>query len=293
MDLQKIIAEKLLILKGVMPDKIFQMIDRFFKPEMQNCIKHIESIAGYRLDDEERKPFLYFHNFITNPQPDFITKWRSDTKTEKRYHQFVNRFLVDVQNAYTCVKYHFDNLNTIENCVLGGLSDVDIESLIENSTLAIGNTLKWDFEYQAFILAYRRCLDYLAKAIASYFKNDFHSFRKLEDFLFKQRTGMQSLDMLMASCKNYGTLFKFVLSEGDRKSTRDKINHYAYVSVGTLNIQRKGSALVGGEEKLDPSRKVVLSDILRKYKENFDECISEIISLFVEFIIEDQEIILS
>ncbi len=273
-----------------MSEEVFQqMLNIIYSPEMQKYINYIKSIAGYKLDQIERQPFLKFHNFITNPQPVFISQWRSDDKLEKWYHRFVNGILGDVQNTYTCVKYHFDNLNKIEKHVINGLTELDFEKWMENSTMAIGNTLKWDFEYQAFILAYRRCLDHFARGVASYFKNDFHSFRNLGEFLAKQREGMTSLEKLIIFHKKYSSIFKFVLSEGDRKSIRDKISHYEYVSVGTLNIQGKGPVLVGGEEKLDGTGQVILSDVLQNYKDNLHSCISEMLSGFIDFIKEDQK----
>lgn len=53
--------------------------------------------------------------------------------------------------------------------------------------MGLGGTRKMDFEYQAFVLAYRRCLDYLAGAIASYFKTEVSSFRTLPKSISKSK----------------------------------------------------------------------------------------------------------
>lgn len=232
-----------------MDDVFKKMSESFFSPEIQGCLSVVESIAGYKLSASDRQPFLYFHNYLTNPQPNFVTEWRNDESQEKWYHKFSNGILGDVQNAFACIIYHYERLVSIEQSVLEGIEKHNYRNVIGNSTIGLGNTLVWDFEYQAFILAFRRCLDYLARAISTYFKNDFHSFRKLGGFL-------ENLDRpavttrLVELHKKYREEFDFVLSDGNRKSVRDKISHYEYVPVGCINLSQRGFMLVGGGEEL-------------------------------------------
>ena len=94
-----------------------------------------------------------------------------------------------------------------------------------NATIALGNTLIWDFEYQAYVLSYRRCLDYLTRGIAAFFKHEFHSFRKLNRSL----QGLQPASVSNALSEVYSRhaeRLSFALSDGDRKSVRDTITHY-------------------------------------------------------------------
>ncbi len=273
-----------------MSDEIFnEMLASFFSPEIQECISFVESVVGCNLSLEERDPFLYFHNFITNPEPSFITRWRADPLLEKWYHRFVNGFLRDVQDTYACVAYHFDNLMEIETNITEGISKLGYKNRIGNSILAMGNTKKWDFEYQAFILACRRCLDFLARGICAYFRNDFHSFRKLGDFFYKKIKSAGIAKPLVSIHAKYTDLFQFVLSKGDRKSLRDKICHYEYVPVGVLNLSERGLVLVGGGEKLNGKNQVILSDVLRVHKNNLQSCIREMIYGLVNVINEVEQ----
>lgn len=270
-----------------MDEEIFKkMTAQIFSPEIQGCLSVIKSIAGYELSASECQPFLYFHNYLTNPQPDFITSWRNDPQQEKWYQRFANGILGDVQDSFACILYHYDKLTDIETAVMEGIEKFNYRNVLGNSTMALGNTLAWDFEYQAFILAFRRCLDYLARAICTYFKNDFHSFRKLGDFLKKINRPVVT-DSLIKLHDEYSAEFDFVLLEGNRKSVRDKVSHYEYVPVGCINLSQRGFMLVGGGEELGLKGQhgpVLLSEVLQKHVSNIRGCIREFIYAYVDSI---------
>jgi len=271
-----------------MNKEIFKKLtDNLNSPEIQGCLSVINSITGYNLSAADKQPFLYFHSYITIPEPDFITKWRSNPDLEKWYHRFVNGFMGDVKNTFACVLYHYDRLNNIEQAVIENIEKFDYRRILGNSTVAIGNTLIWDFEYQAFILAYRRCLDLLARAIGAYFKYEFHSFRKLGSFLEKLQPEAVTKPLIILH-KKYSEIFKFVLSEGDRKSIRDNISHYKYVPVGIINLSQRGFILVGGREQHEDSERsaepVMLSELLNTDVTNIRKCIREMIYKLIDSI---------
>ena len=273
-------------------DDIFkQMENSLFSPEIQGCLTVIDSIAGYKLSAFDRQPFLYFHNYLTNPQPDFITAWRKDARQEKWYHRFANGINLNVQNTLACVLYHNDRLIEIEHDVLEGIEKFNYRRVISsNSTVALGNTLKWDFEYQAYVLATRRCLDYLARAISVYFKNDFHSFKTFNIFLEKQNKPLITRRLIELHAK-YCTKFEHVLSDGERKSIRDKISHYEYVPVGCINLSQRGFMLAGGGEDLGIGGKhgpALLSEVLQNHVFNLRGCIREFIHAYVDGMRIDQ-----
>ena len=267
-----------------MNEDIFKkLIGNFFSPEIQGCIKAVESVTGFKLSAVDEQPFRYFDKLLTSPQPAFILAWRADPKLEKWYHRFAGGFS-DVHHTMACVLYHHDRINEIETKVIEGIEKFNYREVLGNSTIALGNTLIWDFEYQAFILAYRRCLDYLARAICTYFKNDFNSFRKLGDFLLKAKPESVAY-ALIPVFEKYFNLFEFVLSEGNRKSVRDKITHYEYVSVGVINLNTRGLILAGGGEQIGiskPSEAEILSEILNRHVDNLKNCIREMIYCFVD-----------
>ena len=86
-------------------------------------------------------------------------------------------------------------------------------------------------------------------------------------------------------------MFEFVLSEGNRKSLRDKISHYEYVPVGTINLSQRGFFLAGGGEELgtlNPIGTVMLSEILDGHVANLKGCIREMIYQFVDSLRSEQ-----
>jgi hypothetical protein len=74
-----------------MPPGIRALQDIFNNPAVQRCIAGVEMVAGYRLSEADKRPFLTFHAYISgNPPPAYITLWRSDARTERWYHEHVN-----------------------------------------------------------------------------------------------------------------------------------------------------------------------------------------------------------
>ena len=134
--------------------------------KMAQIIIETQAIAGYELPPDARKGFLAFHKFITDPEPYYISKWRASKETEHWYHRHVNGVLGDVQSAVARAYYHSDRMAKIEDALLRAIEQVDYKSRLGNSVFAIGNTPKWDFEYQAFVLATRSALDYLRRALS-------------------------------------------------------------------------------------------------------------------------------
>ena len=266
-----------------------QMINCLFSPEIQGCISAAESIAGYKLSTSDRQPFLYFHDYLTEPEPDFITVWRKDPEKEW-YHEFTNGILDNVQNTLACILYHHERLIAIEDSVMKGIEKYNYRKALGNFTVGLGNTLIWDFEYQAFVLACRRCLDYLTKAICAYFKSDFHSFRKLGGFLKKQNHPIVTKPLISLHAK-YKPKFDSFLSNGGQ-SVRDKISHSKYVPAGCINLSKRGCVLVGGGEELgvpDNHSDVLLSEVLQKHVTNIRSCIKEFIITYVDSIKTEQQ----
>lgn len=263
-------------------------LQKFNSEEIQGCIKLIRSIVNYKLTDNDKKLFLFFHDFVTNPQPKFISDWRNNEATEKWYHKFVNTILGDTQSALICVQYHFDKLLEIEKLIMNGIEQFNYRDVLGgNSTIGVGSSLVWDFEYQAFVLAYRRTLDYLTRGVCNYFKNDYHSFRTLDSFLQKQNKPNFTKPLIEIHNK-FQKHFEFVLSDGNRKSIRDRISHYEYVNVGTMNLTDRGLFLVGGGEDLGLSNNKLLSESIGEKMKYLKDCIHEIILAYINSIKNDE-----
>lgn len=255
----------------------------FLNTEIQSCLNEVQKIASYDLTEKEREPFLAFHCHITNPQPNYITLLRNDPKKEHWYHILVNGVLGNTQSSFACVRYHLENLTKIEIEIVKSIEAKNYKEAIGNSTLALGNTRIWDFEYQAFVLAYRRCLDQFASALAAFFKNRYSSFRTFPDFLAKKKPQEVAKPLIDAHSRHTQN-FEFVLSEGGTTSVRDRIAHYEFVQAGTINLSSRGLVFVGGGENLNINFETsgLLSEVLEAKTIALHNCLSEMIYCFIK-----------
>ena len=254
-----------------------------FDTELMNAFSRLQTFASYKLSQHDEYPFLYFHRYITQPQPEFITVWRSDVSQIKWYEKLTNGVLVDVQNAFACVVYHYDNIKLIELEFRKVLENIDYKSL-GNHSVSGGNTLRLDFEYQAFVLSLRRCLDYSAIAFGAYFRQDFRTYRKVSKILESLPPTPVTHSLISAHRKSL-VHFEFAISNGDRKSQRDKISHYEYVPAGVLNLSGRGISIAGGGQSLwleDNKDLTSLEKALLVHVNNLRSYLTEMIIGFVD-----------
>jgi hypothetical protein len=255
------------------------MLDAALSPGVIGCIQDAEGILAFELPEADCKSFLLFHNFVTNPQPLFLADWRATTAGNRWYVALVEGLNGATRNAYSCVLYHFQRLFELESAVMEKISQRNYKGVLGDFTLAIGNTLIWDFEYQALVLAYRRCLDYMARGLAAFFKRDFHSFRELPESLNKCKPKSVA-DALIEVHKRHFSSFGFVMSHGTNKSIRDKITHYEWVSAATINLSKKGLVLAGGGESLQSTGQT-LAEALDLRIQLLKACIDDMLTTFV------------
>jgi hypothetical protein len=251
--------------------------------ELTSCFAGITKIAGYQITKEERTPFLHFHNHITNPQPKYITNWREAPKNEHFYIKLVDGILHTTQGTYGCLKYHQENITNIEMEMVKCVEQVDFKKILGNSSVMIGNTQKWDYEYQAYVLTYRRCLDQFANALSTFFKNQANSFRTFDKYLKSQKIQQVALPLAEIHAKHIKN-FEFVMSEGGARSVRDTIAHYQFVPAGVLNLTPIGIVFAGGGENmfLNSAEPTLLSKILENKTAALHACLSEMIFSFVQ-----------
>jgi hypothetical protein len=249
--------------------------------EMRKFWDCIQETVGFHLSNAECEPFLLFHRYITEPEPPFITQWRADPKKERWYHLLVNGVLGNVQNSFACVRYHQERARAIEVAAHSCFEKAGVKDRLGNSSVGGGNTLALDFEYQAYVLAYRRCLDHLARALAAYFRNDHDSFRRLPKLLEKAKPRSVA-EAISAVVVRHSTHFEFVLSAPCASSVRDRIAHREFVPAGVLNISAHGFVLMGGGEELGlGATSELLGDVLTRRTEELFGCITELLSVLV------------
>ncbi len=273
------------------PLMFVQMFAAALDPELHMCLGAIRQVADYDIPQERAASFLRFHAFITSPQPHYITQWREDKKREQKwYHPHVNGILGDVRGAMAAAHYHANQLTEVESNVNRILENCGAKDRLGRATMGIGCTRKMDIEYQAFVLAFRRCLDYLSRALACYFMTELNSFRSFPDAIAKMKKSSGVAAALVQAHARHVDQLAFVLAEG-RKSVRNRVAHYEFVSAGCVNLTAQGFFLAGGGEELrlpEKLRGARLGEVLSEKIMQLHSCVDDMIDTFVGAAREDQ-----
>jgi len=244
----------------------------------------VNEIAGIApIAEVQRLGFTIFHEYFTNPQPDWVTELRANERTHKWYLKLADGIFSNTQGARRAVQYHLDRITEVECEVENYLERHDFSKIPKGTCHAIGNTQKLDVEYHAFVYAYRRTLEYFASGLAAYFRTECNSFKDLPKALNRPKATTEIYEPLLQVYEKYKYRFNFVLSYENARSVRDTISHYEFVSAGTFNLTCEGLRLVGGGENLNhsdaPSR---LCDVLSEKTAFLDAYLNESLSVFTD-----------
>lgn len=247
----------------------------------------IYEAAEFGISDEAEKPFGDFVKWI-NTRPHFICDWRSNRKTEQTLYQRFMTLSYGVRNGYAAVCYHLMRIKEIESSIDTILSKYDFsEDIKPNTTVALASILPLDFEYHAFVLAYRRCLDYLAWGFSAYFKQSQSSYNRFKKLL--ERAQPRSVAKALISVYDaYIEKFSFVVGTEKGKSLRDRIGHSEFTQAFAVNIRANEYKFIGGGEELklsnpDDNRK--FSEILEGKACDLHKCIAEFLRAFQDSVI--------
>lgn len=268
--------------------KLFIGLQGILGPVLAGATKDIIEIADFDLSSAASRPFVEFVHW-TNTRPDFIARWRVDPVTENREYRRFMALTDDVRAAYAAACYHLERLREIEASVSAALSRYDFTGQIApNSVAALGRMRRLDFEYHAFILAYRRCLDYLASGLSTYFGQQQTSYHRLPRTLRSAHPKVVA-KALIDVYDRHTQKFEFVIGDERGKSLRDRVGHSEFVPAAVINVRSDGYWFVGGGEKLrlaDPKDERLLSEILESRTRDLHECISDFLDRFRTVVVE-------
>lgn len=253
-----------------------RMMELHEHPVVQNFYQHVQLIAGFSLPPSIRVLFEnHRHHCFDEPCPDFTTGWGTQSpnwKWQKLHHESI---FGSTQSAAAAVIYHSENLLRMEREVLS-FRDIDLLiPLIGRAAIGGGNTQKLDFEYHAFIFAYRRTLDYLSRGIAALVKEECKSYNKLPTSLHNH-SGKPWVRQLTDMHSKYSSRLKTFVHPARGHSVRDRISHYLHVPSGCLNVNAQGVFFAGGGENLEHSQK--LGDVIGKYVHTLWDVLTECFS---------------
>jgi hypothetical protein len=232
---------------------------------MGGAIEEVITVADFELSEEAARPFVEFVHWI-NTRPQFIASWRSNPVSEIREYPRFMTVTDGARSAYAGACYHLGRLTEVESAVNSVLSRYDFSNQLPlNSVAAIGRMRQLDFEYHAFVLAYRRCLDYLAWGLSTYFNQRQNSYRRFGQKTLASAHPSAVATALKAVYERHTSKFTFVMGDERGKALRDRISHNEFVQAAVINVRADGYRFVGGGENLrlsDPNDDRPLSQIL-------------------------------
>lgn len=249
----------------------------------------IDAITGFELTNDQNRPFADLTNWV-NERPKFIVEWRSDPKSEqKKYGRFFQG-MEACRTGYSACLYHLSHLQLMEQNTHDILSKFDFsKSISKGTTIAIGNMKRCDFEYHAFVMAYRRSLDGLAWGLSTYFNVDQSSYNRFSKGLSKLEPPAIAL-ALKEICDSKAEQFRFVVGTERGMSLRDRMAHKEAVQAGVINLGNFGHKILGGGENLGlpdmlsaPPR---LSAVLSRRLEVLHEFVTDIYREFTRSVTE-------
>ncbi len=158
------------------------MSDDEFWEDWKPFWRSLSEIAGYRLPEGSFRSFENITAWLQlQPRPPELQRLTTEGGARKDWFDVLFwGFFGDVKHGLAAAHYHLQNLEAIESGVYSHAMGNIPKLLPEKSgSIAGGSSLRLDFEYQAFIFALRRTLEYSAHSIAAYFKTEVKGFRKL------------------------------------------------------------------------------------------------------------------
>lgn len=252
-------------------------------PVMGGAIEEIAAVADFELSNEAARPFVDFVHWV-NAKPTFIAQWRADPISETRDYLRFMTVTDGVRSAYAAACYHLGRLTQIETAVNAVLSRYDFTTqLPSNSVAAIGRMRQLDFEYHSFVIACRRCLDYLAFGLSTYFKERQSSYKRFGEKTLVSAHPRTVATALKEVYDRHSQKFEFLMGDERGRSLRDRIGHIEFVQAATINVDVNGHRFVGGGENLrlsNPTDKRSLSEILNGRAAGLHTCVSDFLITF-------------
>jgi hypothetical protein len=199
-------------------------VSRFTSFELSESMRRLyEEICSVK---NRRENLMWPDHLVKAPgEPDWMTR-------------FWTALLNHTIEGYGATLYHYERLAEIEQQIVRAADSLkDIPVGYSTSYMGGGNLRVFEYEYQAYLMAYRRTLEYLAQAICSYFKVEGKRIRGVEKKI-KDCEPRQVCERLVAVLDTHlKAMVDFLPKKGDPDSKRDELAHGKPVKLGERNIR--------------------------------------------------------
>lgn len=236
--------------------------------------RRVTPIVSYRLDPAFLVAFTRFLNFVHNePTSQLFERWAADS--EKWRQRLVDGLTSHTRESLGIAAYHAGRIRFLDDAVVSALQDLP---LAHNEGVACGDTTVMNAEYQAFILACRRCLDQMSWALTAALKEDCSSFRRLGKTLRKNRIPEMTVPLTATYDKHERKFHGWLFSREDGKpAIRDDLAHRKSTSAGTLNVSRNGVTFFGMDSPEPRFSERRISDVAESLFLDLHLCVEEMI----------------
>jgi hypothetical protein len=261
-----------------LPPEIAAMSALATSEEVSRFWSRVARAANFELPAEALDPFHGVDEWLHPPDPQGagIRHLRPARAEDTRWHVLLDRSISSAQMAFVGVHYRRHVLQRMNAEIAEAAMELSRVRDLSKTTMALGCTQAMNIEYQDFILGCRRCLDYLAQGISAYFKTNSRNFGGFRKNLAKMRP-TATANLVESALKPYDEQIDQL------RALRDRISHFEYVGIGTLNVGACGGGGVtfaGGGEKLGMASGLL--DALDRYVLTFGGVISGSLTALVD-----------
>jgi hypothetical protein len=190
------------------------------------CSNGIREVAGFDLPTSTKEKFKNLAISMHESRSQHILK-RLTIEGGSR-HDWLNSFLngrTYVEEGLAASYYHLNNVEIFEQKVVSlALKELPNIQTPHGFLVKVNRANKLNFEYQAFVFALRRTMEYLAVSVAAFFKRNTHSIRDLSDSI-RMAEPCDISDKISTKLETLLSGLSDILSGTDGWSLRDKIAH--------------------------------------------------------------------
>ncbi len=246
---------------------------------VQEYSARISPILSLTLKPDLEEGFGIFLRVINDSENSASLK-AFEQRSAKWKDILINGVLSNSQESLRITAYHAVRISNLNEEIKEALKDF---TLAPNQSIAGGDIVVMNAEYQAFILTGRRCLDQLSYAISGLFKNECSSFRDLGSFLNKQKKLYHYAEPLLSIYNRHEANFHgWLLSRENRQSIRDALAHTKSISVGTLNVNNGGIFFAGMDVPSAEFQNKNIADVVLELFDKIQACVNELVATLAE-----------
>lgn len=233
------------------PEEEQRRIEEALRP----VVAAVLDVVNFTLPDETQAKFERIVEGI-RAKPPWVARLLPQDGGPNWYLKFGDGVSWSLREGLGASYYHAENAATLEQRAVKAAANA-LERLEPGDHPSVKQiyTRKLNYEYQAYRLALRRTLDYLAVTVCAFFKRPCNSINGVEKALKKATDELDRRDRIVPCVNQVRVDLADIIGVGFL-SVRDQIAHWAAVEAGTLAIHwgknLTAVSMAKGGEKLDP-----------------------------------------